>query len=65
MAIEAAFDARKSVSFAEYERIENLRESYIENPDFTADSRSRQLVRQALQRFRQTGLKASKTFIEI
>lgn len=37
MAIDAAFDARKSVSVPEYERIENLRESYIENPDFTPD----------------------------
>ncbi len=37
MAIDAAFDKRRAVSVQEYERIENLRESYIENPDFTPD----------------------------
>ena len=37
MGIAQAMDARRQVSVAEYERIENLRESYIENPDFVPD----------------------------
>jgi len=37
MGIGEAMDARRQVSVAEYERIENLRESYIENPDFVPD----------------------------
>ncbi|OHD57422.1 MAG: hypothetical protein A2Y33_08025 [Spirochaetes bacterium GWF1_51_8] len=37
MKIDEAFDARRKVSVAEYEKIENLRESYIENPNFTPD----------------------------
>ncbi|OHD53394.1 MAG: hypothetical protein A2014_10185 [Spirochaetes bacterium GWF1_49_6] len=37
MKIDEAFDNRRKVSVAEYERIETLREGYIENPDFTPD----------------------------
>lgn len=37
MAIDQAFDQRRQVSVAEYEHIENLRESNIENPDFVPD----------------------------
>lgn len=37
MNIDAALDARRKVSVEEYEKIENLRESYIENPDFVPD----------------------------
>ncbi len=32
--IDDEFDSRKEVSVKEYEMIENMRESYIENPDF-------------------------------
>ena len=35
--IDEKFDARRKVSVAEYEKIETLRESYIENPDFVPD----------------------------
>lgn len=37
MKIDETLDARKKVSVKEYERIENLRETYIENPDFIPD----------------------------
>jgi len=37
MNIDKALDARKEVTVAEYEAIENQRESYIENPDFIPD----------------------------
>jgi len=37
MAIDQAFDQRRQVSVAEYEHIEKLRESNIENPDFIPD----------------------------
>jgi hydroxymethylglutaryl-CoA synthase len=37
MGIDAAFDARREVSVAEYETIENMREQAIEQPCFTPD----------------------------
>jgi hydroxymethylglutaryl-CoA synthase len=37
MKIDESFDARKKVSVDEYEEIEKIRESYIENPNFTPD----------------------------
>ncbi len=37
MGIPEALDRRREVSVEEYEAIEKLRESYIENPDFTPD----------------------------
>jgi 3-hydroxy-3-methylglutaryl CoA synthase len=36
-AIDSAFDQRREVSVDEYEAIEKIRESYIENPDVTPD----------------------------
>lgn len=37
MKIDQALDLRRQVSVNEYEKIENLRESYIENPNFKPD----------------------------
>ncbi len=37
MNIDAALDSRRSISVEEYELIENTRNEYVENPDFTPD----------------------------
>jgi len=37
MKIDEALNARRQVSVEEYEKIENLRDKYIENPDFVPD----------------------------
>ena len=37
MEIDKALDERREVSVEEYERIENIRDEYIENPDFVTD----------------------------
>lgn len=39
MKIDEALDARRKCSVAEYEAIENLRETYIENKDFVPDTK--------------------------
>ncbi len=38
MKIDQKFDARRKCSVPEYEGVENLRETYIENPNFTPDT---------------------------
>ena len=37
MKIDEAFDSRKQVSVEEYEKIEEIRETYIDNPNFVPD----------------------------
>ena len=37
MHIDDELDRRREVSIAEYEMIERMRESYIENPNYTPD----------------------------
>ncbi|MCK4907469.1 MAG: hypothetical protein KAS64_07960, partial [Spirochaetes bacterium] len=37
MKIDEAFDSRKQISVEEYEKIEEIRETYIDNPNFVPD----------------------------